>query len=107
MPLENVKKLAAGGKYSLLVRQTSRNYVGFFNTTRPPLDNALVRQALSYATPYKDIISVGSFGYGSQARGPGPVRDLPVEREDAAVHDEHRQGEGAAEAGRPCRPASR
>ena len=107
VPLENVKKLAAGGKYSLLVRQTSRNYVGFFNTTRPPLDNALVRRALSYATPYKDIISVGAFGYGSQARGPVPVRDLPVEREDAAVHDEHRQGEGPAEAVRACRPASR
>ena len=77
VPLENVKKLAAGGKYSLLVRQTSRNYVGFFNTTRPPLDNALVRRALSYATPYKDIISVGSFGYGSQARGPVPFGIFP------------------------------
>ena len=77
VPLENVKKLAAGGKYSLLVRQTSRNYVGFFNTTRPPLDNALVRQALSYATPYKDIISVGAFGYGTQARGPVPSGIFP------------------------------
>ena len=47
VPAENLQKLVSTGKYNLLVRSTSQNYVAFFNTTRPPLDNVLVRQALS------------------------------------------------------------
>jgi peptide/nickel transport system substrate-binding protein len=77
VPLENVKKLAAGGKYSLYVKPTSQNYVAFFNTTRPPLDNVLVRRALSYAMPYAGIIKAGAYGYGSQARGPVPKGIFP------------------------------
>jgi peptide/nickel transport system substrate-binding protein len=77
IPPENVKKLTSSGKYSALVQPTSQNYTAFFNTTRPPLDNALVRRALSYAMPYGSIISVGAHGYGSQSRGPVPQRIFP------------------------------
>ena len=77
LPAENIKKLTAGGKYSVLVRNTSENYTAFFNTTRPPLDNVLVRRALSYAIPYSDIIKVGAYGLGTQSRGPVPKGIFP------------------------------
>ena len=48
------------------------NFTAFFNTLRPPLDNPLVRQALSYAIPYQDIVDVGQLGFATQARGPAP-----------------------------------
>ena len=76
VPLENVKKLAAG-KYTTVVQPTSQNYTAFFNTTRAPLDNVLVRQALSYAMPYQSIIKVGAYGYGTQSRGPVPKGIFP------------------------------
>ncbi len=77
VPLENVAKLAAGDTYTKLVQPTTQNYVAFFNTTRPPLDDVLVRQALSYAMPYGAIIKVGAHGYASQARGPVPHGIFP------------------------------
>jgi peptide/nickel transport system substrate-binding protein len=51
--------------------------VGFFNTLRPPLDNVKVRQALSYAIPYGDIINIGANGRGTQSRGPVPAGVWP------------------------------
>ncbi|MGH3002915.1 MAG: ABC transporter substrate-binding protein [Gaiellaceae bacterium] len=86
VPLENVKKLAAGGKYTLFVKPTTQNYVAFFNTTRPPLDNVLVRRALSYAMPYSGIIEAGAYGYGKQARGPVPKGIFPWSAKTPQYH---------------------
>ena len=72
MPSENYASFKTNPNYTYSAEQTLDNYVGFFNTLRPPLDNPLVRQALSYAIPYQDIITVGVTGLGSQARGPVP-----------------------------------
>ena len=90
-------------KYSLLVRQTSSlNYVGFFNTTRPPLDNVLVRRALVVCDARTRTSSrVGSCGYGSQARSAGPVGIFPWSAKTPQYTHEHGQGEGAARAVRP------
>ena len=41
----------------------------FFNNKKAPLDNALVRQALSYAFPYDDVIKYVVGGEGAQGRG--------------------------------------
>jgi len=41
----------------------------FFNTQRPPLDNVLVRRALSYAVDYQGIIDGVLLGKGRQMRG--------------------------------------
>lgn len=49
-----------------------QNYMAFFNTQRPPLDNVNVRKALAHAIPYDDIITIGFNGMASQARGPVP-----------------------------------
>ncbi len=53
------------------------NYVGFFNTLHKPLDDPKVRQALSYAIPYGDIIKIGAQGLGTQSRGPVPQGVFP------------------------------
>ena len=44
----------------------------FLNTQKPPLDNKLVRQALSYLTPYQDIIDHVMMGNAVQAKGAIP-----------------------------------
>jgi len=72
MPMENYEAFKNNPNYVYTEEQTLDNYLGFFNTLRPPLDNFLVRQALSYAIPYEDIITVGAASLASQARGPVP-----------------------------------
>ena len=47
------------------------NYV-YINTTKPALDNKLVRQALSYAVDYKGMIESVMQGQAKQLRGPIP-----------------------------------
>jgi peptide/nickel transport system substrate-binding protein len=42
------------------------------NCGRKPLNDVRVRQALSYATPYADIIDVSQRGMAAQAKGPLP-----------------------------------
>jgi peptide/nickel transport system substrate-binding protein len=88
VPAENVKRLTAGGKFKELVRSTSENYTAFFNTTRPPLDNVKVRQALSYAMPYADIIKVGAYGLGTQSRGPVPHGIFPWTAKTPQYHQD-------------------
>ena len=72
VPVENLTKLSKNPKFRVTRDASSQNYLGFFNTTRPPLDNVLVRRALAYAIPYKDILTVGAGGYGTQSRSAVP-----------------------------------
>ncbi len=81
LPQENYADFENKEGYSLLVEPAFFNYVGFFNTLRPPLDNPKVRQALAYAIPYQDIIDVAAYGYGTQARGPVPAGVWPYSEE--------------------------
>lgn len=53
------------------------NYLGFINTEKPPLDNELVRRAVSYAIPYQDLIDIATGGYATQSRGPVPTKLWP------------------------------
>ena len=72
LPVDNYAAFKTNTNYNYYEEQTYFDYVGFFNTLRPPLDNPTVRQALSYAIPYEDIITVGASGLGTQSRGPVP-----------------------------------
>ncbi len=85
IPVENVKSLADGGEFDVRDYNSPFNYVAFFNTVRPPLDNPDVRRALSYAVPYQDIIDVGGQGYGSQSRAAVPKGIFPYS-EDVPVY---------------------
>ena len=48
------------------------NYAAHFNTRLAPLDDVRVRQALSYAFPYEDYVSLAMGGSAMQAFGPVP-----------------------------------
>jgi len=72
MPTENLAAFKDKPEYNYYEEQSFYDYVGFFNTLRPPLDKIKVRQALSYAIPYADIITVGANGLATQSRGPVP-----------------------------------
>ena len=77
IPVENYDTFKNNPDYTYDEEPSFFNYVGFFNTLRPPLDNATVRQALSYAIPYDDIITIGAKGLGTQSRGPVPAGVWP------------------------------
>jgi len=77
IPLENISQFKDKAGYNFYNEPSFFNYVGLFNTLRPPLDNKLVRQALSYAIPYDDIIKIGAQGYATQSRGPVPAGVWP------------------------------
>ena len=77
VPAENLEQLKATGDFEIRDFNSPFNYVALFNTTRPPLDDPKVRQALSFAIPYDDIIEVGAQGYGTQSHGPVPKGIFP------------------------------
>lgn len=77
VPLENLKRIARDPKYKVYRDASTLSYMGFFNTTRPPLNQPLVRRALAYAIPYKQIIAVGAQGYATQARSAVPKGIFP------------------------------
>ena len=77
IPQENYDDFRNKPDYDVIVEPSFFNYVGFFNTLRAPLDNTKVRQALSYAIPYDDIIKIGAYGLGTQSRGPVPAGVWP------------------------------
>jgi len=77
IPNENYASFESNPDYKVVVEPSFFNYVGFFNTLKKPLDNVKVRQALSYAIPYDDIIKIGAFGRGTQSRGPVPAGVWP------------------------------
>lgn len=77
IPQENYADFADREGFTLVSEPAYFNYVGFFNTLRPPLDDPMVRQALSYAIPYQDIIDVATFGQATQARGAAPAGVWP------------------------------
>jgi peptide/nickel transport system substrate-binding protein len=100
IPQENYASFAGRSGYTLVNEPSFFNYVGFFNVLREPLDNPMVRQALSYALPYEDIINVGTLGYGAQSRGPVPAGVWPYsENVKQYRHDLDRARQLLAEAG--------
>jgi peptide/nickel transport system substrate-binding protein len=100
IPQENYASFAGRAGYTLVNEPSFFNYVGFFNVLREPLDNPKVRQALSYALPYEDIINVGTLGYGAQSRGPVPAGVWPYSENVMQYrHDLDRARQLLAEAG--------
>ncbi len=77
LPNENLDTFRNDPNYTVFEEPSFFNYVGIFNTLRAPLDDVKVRQALSYAIPYEDIISIGASGLGTQSFGPVPAGVYP------------------------------
>jgi peptide/nickel transport system substrate-binding protein len=72
IPLDSYPSIINGEKTTVMYGQSYQNYMAFFNTKRPPLDNVKVRKALNHAMPYEDILKIGLIGNANQARGPVP-----------------------------------
>ena len=70
---DQVSALQANPDVKVYIGPSLNSYLMFFNTQKKPLDDVKVRQALSYAVPYEDIITVGAGGFGTQSRGPVPI----------------------------------
>ncbi len=72
LPIDSYASVKKGKTTKVMYGPSYQNYMAFFNTQRPPLDNVKVRKALAHAIPYEDIITIGFDGNASQARGPVP-----------------------------------
>jgi peptide/nickel transport system substrate-binding protein len=70
---ESIPALKENPDVTVYVGPSYENMMSWFNVTKPPLDNKLVRQALSYAVPYDQIIQGVLLGGGTQSHGPVPA----------------------------------
>jgi len=73
LPRENLAALDARPDVTVYTNPSFQNLLGLLNHRKPPLDNKLVRQAISYAFPYKQFIESVMSGYAVQAYGPVPA----------------------------------
>jgi len=103
VPRDQVDALEANPDLTVYKAPSLDSYIMMFNTQRPPLDDVKVRQALSYAVPYEDIITVSVNGLGSQSHGPVPVGLWPNEAGDVPCYttDYEKAAQLLAEAGYP------
>ena len=76
VPRESLDSVNARSDCKVEIGPSFMNYALHINTQKPPLDNKLVRQAISYAIPYEDIITVSVANLGRQAVGPIPFGEF-------------------------------
>jgi len=69
LPVVDIQALSKNPALRVVQTPSFQNLLGLFNTQKGPLKDKRVRQALSYAVPYQDIVNHVIAGYGSQARG--------------------------------------
>jgi peptide/nickel transport system substrate-binding protein len=81
VPADSLDSFKNNPDFTVSIEPSSFNYTAFFNTLRPPLDNAKVRQALAYAMPYQDIVNIGANGLGAQSFGAAPAGIFPHSQE--------------------------
>lgn len=77
VPIDAYKTFETNPDYKVSYEPSLFNYTAFFNTMKKPLDDVKVRQALSYAIPYQDIINIGANGLGTQSHGTAPAGVFP------------------------------
>lgn len=77
VPIDSYATFETNPDYKVSYEPSLFNYTAFFNTTKAPLDDVKVRQALSYAIPYEDIIKIGANNLGTQSHGTVPAGVFP------------------------------
>ena len=74
---EDVAQMQTNPDIHVAVLPSYLNYWMYLNTQRKPFDDLRVRQALTYATPYEDILQVAGAGLGNVSAGPLPKTLYP------------------------------
>ena len=69
LPYTDVNALKENPDVTVYITAALQNQMPMFNTGKPPLDNKLVRQALSYAFPYQQVIDTALGGYAVPSYG--------------------------------------
>jgi peptide/nickel transport system substrate-binding protein len=72
VPVTDIPSLQQDPNLQVYFSPQYQNLLGFFNTKKFPFNNTLVRQAVSYAVPYSQIVSGVLHGYGNESIGPIP-----------------------------------
>ena len=73
IPADNLDSLNARDDVIVYTNPSFQNLLGLLNNQKPPLDNPLVRQAISYAFPYEQFIQGVMGQRATQAFGPIPA----------------------------------
>ncbi len=73
IPPDNLAALEARDDVVVYTNPSFQNLLGLINTQKPPLDDPLVRQALSYSFPYQQMIEGVMGDRATQAHGPVPA----------------------------------
>jgi peptide/nickel transport system substrate-binding protein len=68
LPLDDIPKLQQDPNVVVKQKSSYQELYAMLNTKKLPLDNKLVRQALSYAVPYEDIVKYVLHDYGKPAK---------------------------------------
>lgn len=83
---ENYEALDAREDVTVYTNPSFQNLIGLLNHEKAPLDDPLVRQAISYAFPYDDLITNVMMGAAVQAHGPVPT-EMWGSSEDLTQYD--------------------
>jgi peptide/nickel transport system substrate-binding protein len=73
IPYENAALMADAEGVTVDITPSFQNLLFLLNHVKPPLDDVLVRQALSYSFPYEAVAENLYAGLGTQSRGPIPA----------------------------------
>jgi len=88
LPYNELKALKTNPNVRETVTPSFQNLMAFLNMKKPPLTNPKVREALSYAFPYRQVIQDVMHGQAIQGQGPiphglwGHDSSLPVYHQD-------------------------
>lgn len=66
---EDISALKNSEVVDIVESPSFENLIFLFDTQQKPLDNVLVRQALSYAFPYEDVVNYTMGSYARQSKG--------------------------------------
>lgn len=72
LPYNELTALKKNKNVRETVTPSYQNLLAFFNTKKPPLNNPKVREALSFAFPYEQVIKDVMHNEATQAQGPIP-----------------------------------
>jgi len=72
VPFADISSLQGDPNVKVYTSPQYQNLVGLLNNKKFPFNNTLLRQAISYAIPYDQIVTGVLHGFGSQSIGPVP-----------------------------------